>query len=153
MVASNKGGKPDLNYKVVKEKAAEMLANPDIRTKKEISDELEIAESTLYSWLRDEDFIEKVNSKIDKYTDAKTAEVWQALIDRAVDGDIPAIKLFFEMKEKYVDRKEFRGTVENTGAFDLSRLSDEQLDRMEEMLEQAGDPEKALEGQGLRQIK
>ena len=85
-----------------KEKAAAMLADPTIRTKKEVWKTCNIDESTLYRWLNDQEFIDKINSKIDKYTDRELSEVWKSLIYNAtVERDTKAIKLFFEMKGKY----------------------------------------------------
>ncbi len=90
----------------VKEKAATMLANPDIKTKKEVYTTLDIPESTFYDWLNKQKFIDLINSKIDKFTDRETAEVWKALIEEATEGNIKAIKLFFEMKGKYRQKHE-----------------------------------------------
>ena len=88
--------------KAVKEKAAAMLADPTIRTKKEVYTTLNIPESTFYDWMNDQDFIDTINSKIDKYTDRELSNVWKSLIHNAVnERDTKAIKLFFEMKGKY----------------------------------------------------
>ena len=85
----------------LKEKAASMLADPTIRTKKEIYTTLDIPESTFYRWMDSQKFIDMVNEKIDKYTDRELAEVWKSLIKEAKMGDTRAIKLFFELKGKY----------------------------------------------------
>lgn len=93
----------------VKEKATEMLADPNITTDQEIIDSIDVSRGTFYRWKNDQDFIDLVNSKIDKYTDRETAKVWEALMKKAEDGDTRAIKLFFEMKNQYRDRKEITG--------------------------------------------
>jgi len=93
----------------VKYKAAEMLADPTIKTKKEIHESLPISEATLYSWLKEQEFIDMVNNKVDKYTDRELPEVWSALVKEAKSGNTNAIKLYFEMKNKYKDRKELSG--------------------------------------------
>ena len=121
----------------IKHKAAEMLANPEIRTKKEVWKQVDIAESTLYNWMKDKDFIELVNKKVEKYTDQALPEVWAALIDKATSGDTQAIKLFFEMKDKYRDRKEFHHSgLEGLGS-NLDGLSDAELAEMERLARKA----------------
>ena len=90
-------------------KAAEMCANPDYETNKQIIDELSVSKTTFYRWKNEQDFINLVNSKIDKYTDRELPGVWEALIEEAHDGNTQAIKLYFEMKDKYRDRKEITG--------------------------------------------
>ena len=92
-----------------KERAAEMLANPEYSTKKEIYESLGVPEATFYGWLRQQDFIDMVNNKVDKYTDRELPEVWSALVKEAKSGNTNAIKLYFEMKNKYKDRKELSG--------------------------------------------
>lgn len=93
----------------VKEQAAEMLADPSITTDQEIIDSIDVSRGTFYRWKNDQEFIDLVNSKIDKYTDRETAKVWKALIKEAQKGDPRSVKLFFEMKGKYKDRKEITG--------------------------------------------
>lgn len=92
-----------------KEKAAEMLANPSITTDQEIIDSIDVSRGTFYAWKNQQDFIDMVNEKINKYTDRETANVWKALIKEAKKGDPRSVKLFFEMKGKYKDRKEITG--------------------------------------------
>ena len=84
-----------------KEKAAEMVANPEITTNKEIYKSLDISEATFYRWKNEQEFIDMVNNKIDKYTDQALPDIWNALIKKAESGNTNAIKLYFEMKNKY----------------------------------------------------
>ena len=94
---------------VKKEKAAEMLANPEITTNKEIYESLDIPKSTFYRWKDKQEFIDMVNNKVDKYTDQALPDVWESLIEQATSGSVQAQKLYFEMKDKYRDRKEITG--------------------------------------------
>ena len=82
-------------------KAAEMLADPTVSSKREVYETLNIPESTFYDWMNKQEFIDMINEKIDKYTDRELAEVWKSLIKEAKMGDTRAIKLFFELKGKY----------------------------------------------------
>ena len=93
----------------VKEKAAEMVANPEITTNKEIWQSLDISKSTFYRWKDEQEFIDMVNEKVDKYTDQALPDVWESLIEQATNGSVQAQKLYFEMKDKYRDRKEISG--------------------------------------------
>ena len=83
-----------------------MVANPEITTNKEIYESLDISEATFYRWKNEQEFIDMVNSKIDKYTDQALPDVWEALIKQAEKGNTRAIKLYFEMKNKYKQRVE-----------------------------------------------
>ena len=121
----------------IKHKAAEMLANPEIETKAEVARECGINESTLYGWLKKESFIKLINEKVDKFTDQALPEIWNALIEKAKGGDTTAIKLYFEMKNKYKDRKEIHHEgIEGLGSH-LENLSDQELDQMEKLARKA----------------
>ncbi len=91
-------------------KMAELLVNPDDKRSKEAKcAEVDIAFSTLWKWMKDERFVNYVNSQIDKYTNGEVAEAWKALLRQVRRGNIQAIKLFFEMKGLYTERKEISG--------------------------------------------
>lgn len=81
-------------------KMAELLLNPeDRRTKQEKCKEVGITTKTLWKWMKDERFVDYVNSQLDQYTNSELAEVWKALIAQCKRGNVQAIKLFFELKE------------------------------------------------------
>lgn len=85
-----------------KKELAELLANPDFNgTITEMCAKVDVARSTFYKWLDEEEFTKYVNGLIDKYTDSELAAIWRALISRAKAGDTQAIKLYFELKGKY----------------------------------------------------
>lgn len=83
-----------------------MVANPEITTNKEVYETLDISEATFYRWKNEQEFIDMVNNKIDKYTDQALPDVWDALIKQAKEGNTNAIKLYFELKNKYKQRVE-----------------------------------------------
>jgi len=85
------------------------FVNPEIRTITEIADKADVCRSTIYDWLDDDNFKKAVDHKIENYTDSQTANMWKSLIREGLDGDVRAIKLFFELKNKYKDRKEITG--------------------------------------------
>lgn len=96
--------------------AAEMLANPSYKgTKSKIIKEVGVSRSTFYNWFKNSDFLEYVNSLVDKYTDAELAEVWKALISECKGGNVQAIKLYFELKGKYKQSVD----VENSGTIQI----------------------------------
>ena len=78
------------------------LATPDSFTTIEgLCAEVGICKQTFYNWIKDEEFCNEVKELIDRYTDAAVGDVWKALIDLAKNGNLEAIKFFFEMKGKY----------------------------------------------------
>lgn len=95
-----------ITREALREKVAEMVANPEIKNNYEIYESLNISEATFYRWMNEQEFINLVNNKIDKYTDKELPNVWTALIRKAKAGDTNAIKLYFEMKNKYKQRVE-----------------------------------------------
>lgn len=97
------GTKTELTNKQCK--VAERLANPDcFSNHSEIMEEFKIPRSTFYRWLRDEKFMKYVSDLVDKYTDAHLPDVWKALIDKCKKGDTLAMRLYFELKEKYTPK-------------------------------------------------
>ena len=97
----------DLTQKQIN--ALSLFVNPEVDTITEIADKAGVSRQTIYSWMDNEDFKYALNEKIDKYTDSQTASVWKSLIAQARKGNVQAIKLFFEMKDQYRDRKEITG--------------------------------------------
>ena len=121
---------------LLKEKAAEMLANPEITTNKEVYTSLGIPESTFYDWMNDQEFIDLVNAKVDKFTDRELPDVWAALIYNAtVERDTKAIKLFFEMKGKYKQNIDV-----TTKAREISDMTEEEKKKkLQELEKKFGD--------------
>lgn len=104
-----KSDKTGLNRKQVR--AAEMLSNPDFDgTITQLCREVGVARSTLYDWLNKDEFRKYIDNLIEKYTDSELSRVWKKLMKRIDDGDIAAIKLYFELKGKY---KQGVGTNKN----------------------------------------
>lgn len=95
---------------------AQLLVNPDDkRTKEQKAQAAGITYKTLWEWMKDERFVGYLNAQIDKYTDAEVAEVWKALIRKCKQGDVSAIKLFFELKGMYQEKKKIEHTGEGGG--------------------------------------
>jgi len=88
-------------------KIVELLINPeDRRTKEKKCEEVGIAYSTLWRWMKDERFVEYLNSQIDKYINGEMADIWRALLAQCKKGNIQAIKLLFEVKEIHPSTKD-----------------------------------------------
>jgi Helix-turn-helix of insertion element transposase len=104
---------------------AQILADPSEQgTITEKCEKAGVSRSTFYRWMRDPNFVEYVNSLIDEYTDAELARVWAALTRKAIEGDIQAIKLFFEMKGKYKEKKE----IEHSGSIQFISATPDVVD-------------------------
>lgn len=89
---------------------AELLANPDeFSNHSEIMRRVGVPRTTFYRWLRDENFMKYVSDLVDKYTDAELPTVWKALIKRCAAGDTFAMRLYFELKEKYTPKLKLTG--------------------------------------------
>lgn len=100
---SNKVKKNEIKTPVTgkKRKLAEMLANPDIsKTKKEIAEELGISLTTMWRWTREADFIDLISELVNSYTDSELPYAYKCLLAR-MPVDTAAIRLFFELKQKY----------------------------------------------------
>jgi hypothetical protein len=112
---------------------AQILADPsETRTIKKMCEDEGLPRRTFYNWVGRKEFIDFVNSLIEKYMDAELAGVWGALARKARTGDTHAMKLFFEMKGKYKDVKEVNHTFDN--------LSPEEADkRIKELMDKVGD--------------
>ena len=97
----------DLTQKQIN--ALALFVNPTIDSITEIAEKAGVSRQTIYSWMDNTEFKEALNKKIDQYTDSQTSSVWKSLIAQAKQGNVQAIKLFFEMRGKYRDRKEISG--------------------------------------------
>lgn len=83
-------------------KMVELLLNPeDRRTKEKKCEEAGIAFSTLWRWMKDDNFVDYMNNQLDKYTNGELPEVWRALIAQCKRGNIQAIKLYMDLKRLY----------------------------------------------------
>lgn len=93
---------------------AKMLADPEFRgTITQLCDKVGVARTTFYDWIGDDEFRAYVDGLIEKYTDGELSRVWKSLMRLIDNGDIQAIKLYFELKGKYKDgvgRKNALGT-------------------------------------------
>ena len=88
---------------------AELLANPeDRRTQTAKFEEANVPSKTFYRWKKDKRFIDYVNSLIPAFTDTQIPVAWRALCNQAAKGNIQAVKLFFEMKNMYSEKKEIK---------------------------------------------
>ena len=103
----------------------ELLINPDDkRSKLDKMAAADVRKSTFYDWMKDERFVDYMNTQIEKYTDGELSEVWKALIRKCKQGDISAIKLFFEMKGMYSERKKLEVAGANGGPMELNIVID-----------------------------
>ena len=83
-------------------KAAEMLVNPEFEGSiTDLCNKIGVARSTFYRWRDDPDFCRYIDTMIDKYTDGELAAVWKALIRKCLEGNVQAIRLYFELKGKF----------------------------------------------------
>ena len=83
-------------------KMAEMLVNPEFEGNiTELCEICGVARSTFYKWMRNEEFTKYLDEQIDLYTNSELSAIWKSLIKKCKQGDVAAIKLYFELKDKY----------------------------------------------------
>ena len=104
-------------------KLAEVLVNPeDRRSKTEKMNSLGVPRATFYRMIKDKNFLNYMKEQIDAMTDGELPEIWKAHVLKCKRGDIPAIKLFYEMKGMYVERKELEITGANGGPIEVNNI-------------------------------
>lgn len=97
MTKSNKTG-----FKGAKLKVAEMLTNPDYTGSiSEICQSAGVSRNTFYRWMKEPEYLAYIQEQIDSFTDYELSAVWKSLIAKCKNGDVQAIKLYFELKGKY----------------------------------------------------
>ena len=74
----------------------------NLRTKRQICKELDIAESTLYYWFNQDKFLAAYNHYIDVIMNATYAEIIHSLTREARKGNMHAIRLWMERFGNYV---------------------------------------------------
>ncbi|WP_203289840.1 phBC6A51 family helix-turn-helix protein [Metabacillus sp. cB07] len=127
--------KPQSDTKVILKpeqlRMANLLADPsETGTIVELCKKADVPRRTFYRWMEKKYFTDYVDSLIEVHTDAELGSVWKALSREAVKGNIHAIKLFFEMKQRYKHTAEVNHTFDN--------LTDEEREnRLKELLEKA----------------
>ena len=85
-------------------KMARMLADPEQKGSiTKLCEEVGVARTTFYEWIGDDEFRAYVDELIDRYTDSELSRVWKSLMRLIDQGNIQAIKLYFELKGKYKD--------------------------------------------------
>lgn len=78
----------------------------DERLKSQLALKLGISESTLFSWQNQPQFWTDVVEAAKRKLPHKSQEVTNALIEKALSGDVQAIKLFFQKVEGWSEKLE-----------------------------------------------
>ena len=63
-----------------------------------LADELSLKEVTVKQWKSDPRLMEQVRKEIRNRTDDHLSQVWNALVDKAKEGDVKAMSLLFKMR-------------------------------------------------------
>ena len=96
--------KPDkFTLKPKQIRMAQKLADPGFTgTITELCDGIGVARTTFYDWMGQEKFREYLADLIDKFADSELATVWKALIKKCSAGDVQAMRLYFDVRERSV---------------------------------------------------
>ena len=84
-------------------------------TLEDICQSFNINTETLYTWLADENFRQYMDLILNGKTFSAMTGVWKSLLNQCAEGNIQAIKLYFELKGKYKNEKSL-STAENKPA-------------------------------------
>ncbi|MCI1930279.1 MAG: phBC6A51 family helix-turn-helix protein [Clostridia bacterium] len=96
----NVGTEKKINSK--QKKTAEILVGDSFNTDlTNICETAGISLNTLYQWLGTEEFRKYLDCLVDKVTIGEVASVWKSLLEQCIKGNVQAIKLYFELKNKY----------------------------------------------------
>lgn len=93
--------KPSAGRLSAKQRAlAEAIANPEVaNTIVAACEYAGVNRTSYYEWMRDcPEFVAHAEYLIDKYTDGQLGPIYKALCNKARAGNVPAIRLFFEVK-------------------------------------------------------
>lgn len=89
-------------YKTLKplqRKAAEALVDPDdMRSVKELCDDLEISRTTFYNWQKQVEFTGYVKVLIESLTTSIVPKAWKQIAKKIDEGNMEAIRMVFELK-------------------------------------------------------
>ena len=58
-----------------------------------------VSTDTVCGWLTEEQFREQFRSLADRESDAERGAVWRSLVEQCAQGNLAAIKLYFELKD------------------------------------------------------
>ena len=85
----------------------EILADPEERrTQEEIAEELGVKRQTLWNWRQLEGFQKEIRRLVRDHTDQALARVWGSLLRQSKRGDVPAMRLYFQLRGELIDRRE-----------------------------------------------
>ena len=88
-------------------KAIEMLATPGKKiTHVKICEEIGVSVQTLYRWRQQPEFINAVNQLAYELLRGKLPEVYDALAEKAAEGNTKAIELMLKYAGNYVEKSE-----------------------------------------------
>jgi len=71
----------------------------------DVCNEYGIGRDVLYEWLGNEKFREYMDMVLNGKTFSAMTEVWRSLLNQCGEGNIQAIKLYFELNGKYKGEK------------------------------------------------
>ena len=94
-------------------------------TQKEFAQKHNVTPTTLSRWKQDPDFMDAVEHERNKRLDRELSEVYQALIDEAISGNMDAIRFAFKLTGRYSEKTTVRH--ESSSGEDAKALSDDAL--------------------------
>ena len=110
MDINNRGFFPGVKGK--KRRIAEEITSPEFDGNiSELCRKQNISRQTYYRWLDDMDFRGYCEWLIGKYTDSELANMWRNVIKAGNNGDVTAMKLYFELTGRFKQQIDISGGV------------------------------------------
>jgi transcriptional regulator with XRE-family HTH domain len=123
----------------------------------EICSRVGISRTTLYNWMRDEDFVKYFNGLLEDETEAGIVDAWKCLKRQMRCGSVPAATKFLEIKGKFTPKvkHEMSGDPDNPIKAELSYVPQfnmgspppkrDRTEEAKEFIETIEQPEKSFE--------
>ncbi len=115
-----KGGIDMTEFTTEQRQYLEWVATPKImrspKTLELFAKSIGVDRTTLWRWSKMDGFSEQVIQSGRQYLRSEMGEIYSALVKRAVEGDVKAIKLALEVVGEYTPKQEIKGSIGLTWA-------------------------------------
>ncbi len=106
-----------------------ILADPgEDRSQQSIAESLNVSRTTLYAWREKEGFWDEVYKLVKDRSNIKYSKVIKALYERAMMGDIPAIRLILDHRGELESKINVSGSLNHT--FDIEEARETLLSEL-----------------------
>jgi hypothetical protein len=84
----------------------ELMANPNVdKRDSTLAKRIGVAPATIRNWKRRPDLTSEIETTVRDYSDQRLPEIWESLIQQAIEGDVNAARLIFQLRGE-LDKKQ-----------------------------------------------